>query len=139
MRRPPHTHACKLYACMTTPHPPQPRPLKNPTRKKRRDLLAKAKTGTGKTLAFLIPAIERLARQPAVNAGGPVRCLVLAPSRELAEQIRVEAEKLLSTHSGGLGVQVGLGLRLGRSVGDWFWFGRDIEGLASIGCKCLIA
>lgn len=42
---------------------------------------------------------------PQVGLGGPIRCLVLAPSRELAEQIRVEAEKLLSAH--GLGVQVG--------------------------------
>lgn len=40
--------------------------------------------------------------------GGVIRTLILAPSRELAEQIRVEAEKLLSTHGGHLGVQVGL-------------------------------
>lgn len=35
--------------------------------KPHRDLLAKAKTGTGKTLGFLIPAAERLSSQPAVS------------------------------------------------------------------------
>lgn len=50
---------------------------------------------------------QQNARQPRqVPPGGPVRCLVLAPSRELADQIRVEAEKLLSAHGGHLGVQV---------------------------------
>jgi superfamily II DNA/RNA helicase len=34
-------------------------------------VLAKAKTGTGKTIAFLIPAIERLARQPPVGLAQP--------------------------------------------------------------------
>jgi superfamily II DNA/RNA helicase len=42
-----------------------------------------------------------------VQVGGAIRCLVLAPSRELAEQIRKEAEKLLSTHGAQRGVQVG--------------------------------
>jgi hypothetical protein len=45
--------------------------------------------------------------------------MVLAPSRELAEQIRVEAEKLLSTHGGALGVQVrgGAGCGVGAARG----------------------
>ena len=48
-----------------------------------KDLLATAQTGTGKTLAFLIPAIERLL-QP--KASG-IAVLVLVPTRELAMQV----------------------------------------------------
>jgi ATP-dependent RNA helicase RhlE len=49
-----------------------------------RDVVATAQTGTGKTLAFLLPTIERLAASPA-QAG--IRAVVLAPTRELAIQI----------------------------------------------------
>jgi len=59
-----------------------------------RDLIGVAKTGSGKTLGFLIPAcsiiIEK--RMDPQRAGGPLQ-LVLAPTRELACQIEVEAEK----------------------------------------------
>src|SRR5688500_16705480 len=48
-----------------------------------KDVLATAQTGTGKTLAFLIPAIERL--QNNTDRGPAV--LVLTPTRELAMQI----------------------------------------------------
>ena len=54
------------------------------------DLLAAAQTGTGKTAAFMLPALERLKRyatsstSPAMH---PVRMLVLTPTRELADQI----------------------------------------------------
>ena len=51
------------------------------------DLLGCAQTGTGKTAAFALPILERLARQPrAAGRRGP-RALVLAPTRELALQI----------------------------------------------------
>ena len=49
-----------------------------------RDVVATAQTGTGKTLAFVLPVIERLAASPA-QAG--IRAVVLAPTRELAMQI----------------------------------------------------
>src|SRR5213594_3334856 len=49
-----------------------------------RDVLGCAQTGTGKTAAFVIPMIERLADAPA----GPPRGLILAPTRELAFQIQ---------------------------------------------------
>ena len=49
-----------------------------------RDAVAEAPTGSGKTLAFLIPMVERLAGHRA--HGGP-RALIVAPSRELANQI----------------------------------------------------
>ncbi len=44
-----------------------------------------AQTGTGKTAAFALPILQRLAGRP---GAGPVRALVLAPTRELAVQIR---------------------------------------------------
>jgi len=70
------------------------------------DVFGKAKTGSGKTLGFLIPALQRLhlhKTQP-----GRIGVLVLAPTRELAEQTRKEAEKLL-TFMTGRGVQCVIG------------------------------
>jgi superfamily II DNA/RNA helicase len=57
-----------------------------------KDVLAKALTGTGKTMAFLIPTIERLAQQNARGQGGnlPIRALILSPTRELAQQVCVD-------------------------------------------------
>jgi ATP-dependent RNA helicase RhlE len=55
-----------------------------------KDVLATAQTGTGKTLAFLIPVIEMLQREPSKKA----RVLVLLPTRELAIQVNEEYEKL---------------------------------------------
>lgn len=55
-----------------------------------RDLIAVAQTGTGKTLAFSLPALTRLAKAP----GGRNRMLVLAPTRELASQVHRGIEPL---------------------------------------------
>lgn len=52
----------------------------------RRDVLGLAQTGTGKTAAFMLPILDRLVRHPGETRGA-VRALVLAPTRELAEQI----------------------------------------------------
>jgi ATP-dependent RNA helicase RhlE len=49
-----------------------------------RDVLGAAQTGTGKTAAFLLPLLQRLASRP---RSGRIRALVLAPTRELAAQI----------------------------------------------------
>lgn len=49
-----------------------------------KDLLATAQTGTGKTLAFLVPTIENIAKRTA-TAG--IAALVLVPTRELAIQV----------------------------------------------------
>ncbi|MBN2233297.1 MAG: DEAD/DEAH box helicase [Deltaproteobacteria bacterium] len=51
-----------------------------------RDLIASAQTGTGKTAAFMLPALERLQRRAAPGKGAP-RVLVLTPTRELAGQV----------------------------------------------------
>lgn len=48
-----------------------------------RDLLGLAQTGTGKTAAFLLPILQRLTKGPLRK----VRALIVAPTRELAEQI----------------------------------------------------
>jgi len=57
-----------------------------------RDLLGIAQTGTGKTAAFMLPSLDRLAANRAQLRPGQVRMLVLAPTRELASQIAASAE-----------------------------------------------
>ncbi|MFA7441511.1 MAG: DEAD/DEAH box helicase [Sphingomonadaceae bacterium] len=51
------------------------------------DLLGIAQTGTGKTAAFALPILNRLAENPAPRRKCATRVLVLAPTRELATQI----------------------------------------------------
>lgn len=58
------------------------------------DVLAKAKTGTGKTLSFLLPAIEGVARTPRAQRRG-LSVLIISPTRELAQQIADEANQVL--------------------------------------------
>jgi len=55
------------------------------------DVLGQARTGTGKTAAFVLPILERMLQSG--RAGGP-RALVLVPTRELAVQVKDEFEKL---------------------------------------------
>jgi superfamily II DNA/RNA helicase len=50
------------------------------------DLMVSAPTGTGKTAAFVLPALQRLGTAPAKHGRGP-RVLVLTPTRELALQV----------------------------------------------------
>ena len=54
-----------------------------------RDLLGCAQTGTGKTAAFALPILHRLAAQPPAHGHRkrPIRTLVLTPTRELAAQV----------------------------------------------------
>lgn len=68
------------------------------------DVIAQAKTGTGKTVAFLIPVIERILNErPELGQGRAprrvqpdIRAIIISPTRELAEQIAVEAKKLVA-------------------------------------------
>jgi ATP-dependent RNA helicase RhlE len=62
-----------------------------PTLLKGRDLLGIAQTGTGKTAAFMLPSIDRLAASAKRPQRGGCRMLVLAPTRELASQIAESA------------------------------------------------
>mmetsp|Transcript_18371 Transcript_18371/g.36810 ORF Transcript_18371/g.36810 Transcript_18371/m.36810 type:complete len:603 (+) Transcript_18371:96-1904(+) len=65
------------------------------------DCLAKAKTGTGKTLAFMIPTIEKILTNTRKNSND-INCLVISPTRELAQQIGAETKKLLTFHQAHL-------------------------------------
>ena len=60
------------------------------------DVLAKSKTGSGKTMAFLLPTVEVLAKAP--RPANAISALVLSPTRELASQIDAEAKKLTTFH-----------------------------------------
>src|SRR5438552_1248007 len=73
----------------TTPTPVQREAI--PAALAGRDLIASAQTGTGKTAAFLLPALERLKTQKPVRRSAP-RVLVLTPTRELANQILAEGK-----------------------------------------------
>ncbi len=59
----------------------------------RRDLLVSAETGSGKTVAFLLPTLHHLLENPSELYG--TRALVLVPTRELARQIYEECQKLI--------------------------------------------
>ncbi|KAL8795691.1 MAG: hypothetical protein Q9195_001929 [Heterodermia aff. obscurata] len=78
------------------------------------DVLAQARTGTGKTLAFLIPVLQNiinydpsLERRTQRRSPIDIRAIVISPTRELAEQIAVEAKKL--TRKTGVIVQTAVG------------------------------
>jgi len=70
---------------------------------KQRDVAGQAQTGTGKTAAFLIAALQRILTQPADSADArgqkQPRVFVLAPTRELAIQIASDAQGL-AKHTG---------------------------------------
>ena len=78
----------------TTPTPIQEQAI--PVALQGRDLLGLAQTGTGKTAAFALPILHHLATTPPKRG---IRCLVLAPTRELAEQI-LQAFRELGQHLG---------------------------------------
>ena len=115
-----------------------------------RDLLVKARTGTGKTLGFLLPAVE--ARIKAIEAHGKqavldaglksdktlemrarqayahknLGTLIISPTRELATQIAVEAQKLTS-HVDGFTVNLFVGgASKGPQMRNWTRGRRDI-------------
>lgn len=67
-----------------------------PYQLKKRDLMVQARTGSGKTGAFLLPMIEKLKPET-----GRTQALILVPTRELARQVAQETETLL----GGSGLK----------------------------------
>ncbi|HWS98001.1 MAG TPA: DEAD/DEAH box helicase [Candidatus Methylomirabilis sp.] len=75
-------------AQFTTPTPVQEMAI--PHALEGKDVLATAQTGTGKTLAFLLPMMEKLI---AKHVPG-VRALILVPTRELAMQVRAQYDAL---------------------------------------------
>ncbi|KAL0324321.1 UNVERIFIED_CONTAM: putative DEAD-box ATP-dependent RNA helicase 48 [Sesamum calycinum] len=76
-----------------------------------KDALVKARAGTGKSLAFLLPAIETVLKVTSgaiVQRAPSIYVLILCPTRELASQISAEANVLLKHHD-GIGVQTLVG------------------------------
>ncbi|KAJ8059277.1 hypothetical protein OCU04_012242 [Sclerotinia nivalis] len=80
------------------------------------DIIAQARTGTGKTIGFLLPTIQNIlekspelaSRQRYSRArASDIRAIIISPTRELAEQIAVEAVKI--TRNTDLIVQVAVG------------------------------
>jgi len=80
------------------------------------DVLGRARTGTGKTMAFLMPALECLLKSKQYQPGKNVGVLIISPTRELASQIGDQAEKLITFHK-NLSCQVMYGgTKMGRDV-----------------------
>ncbi|XP_050227425.1 probable DEAD-box ATP-dependent RNA helicase 48 [Mercurialis annua] len=97
-----------------------------------KDAMVKSKTGTGKSAAFLLPAIETVLKaknstvKPRVS---PIYVLILCPTRELASQIAAEANAMLKYHD-GIGVQTLVG---GTRFKD------DQKRLVSDPCQMIVA
>lgn len=74
------------------------------------DVFVKAGTGSGKTLGFLIPAIEAIVTRKSQRSksvrSSKVSVLVLSPTRELANQTAGEASRLLTFHLGRTAVAI---------------------------------
>jgi ATP-dependent RNA helicase RhlE len=109
----------KLAAAQfTNPTPIQARAI--PPALEGKDVIGTAQTGTGKTLAFLIPIIEMLNHEPSRQASA----LILLPTRELAMQVHEQYENLRGKSTpkaaliiGGASEKTQLqGLRAGSSV-----------------------
>jgi superfamily II DNA/RNA helicase len=60
-----------------------------------KDLLVSAQTGSGKTAAFLLPCLEKLLKNTSKHYG--IQMLILAPTRELAQQITMRCQQLIET------------------------------------------
>ena len=99
--------------------------------------IAQARTGTGKTLGFLIPTIQNifnknpeLAIRQRYSRARPsdIRAIIISPTRELAEQIAAEAEKLCANTD--LRVQVAVGGNSKRAM---------LKKMQYEGCHLLVA
>ncbi|MDQ4074729.1 MAG: DEAD/DEAH box helicase [Chloroflexota bacterium] len=77
------------------------------------DVIGLSQTGTGKTLAFLIPGLHRLIVEG--HEGHQPRMLVVAPTRELAVQVAEEAE-VLATHTDLRVTTVYGGVSMGKQI-----------------------
>jgi len=109
-------------AGITTPFPIQAATL--PDTLAGRDVLGRGRTGSGKTYAFALPLLARLAARPATRRPGRPRALILAPTRELATQIDAAIAPLAEALSlrtltvfGGVGANPQIaGLRRGVDI-----------------------
>ncbi len=88
--------AVELLAANGIAQPTEVQQASIPVLLKGDDAIVQAKTGTGKTLAFLLPIFEKLN----LNVTGAPQALIVAPTRELALQIATEARKLADAYEG---------------------------------------
>ena len=84
----PHIEAGITACGYQTPTPIQEQAI--PAALAGRDLMGLAQTGTGKTAAFILPLLQHLM----AGERGKIRALIIAPTRELAEQIHADIGKL---------------------------------------------
>ena len=109
-----------LLDALATKNYSQPTPIQVqaiPTVLTGRDLLGIAQTGTGKTAAFMLPSLDRLANPRVHPIARRARMLVLAPTRELASQIAESARTYARNINLTVGVVFG-GTSPGKSVRD---------------------
>jgi len=79
-----------LVAVLAAQHITAPMPIQSvtlPDTLAGRDVLGRARTGSGKTVAFAVPTVAALAARGAQRQPGHPRALVLVPTRELANQV----------------------------------------------------
>ncbi len=101
----PNVAAGVTAAGYVTPTPIQDQAI--PLVLKNHDVMGLAQTGTGKTAAFVLPILNRLMEKKT----GSVRALIVAPTRELAEQIHQAIETLgRKTHLRSASVYGGVGI-----------------------------
>ncbi|OXC68994.1 hypothetical protein AYX13_02283 [Cryptococcus neoformans] len=93
------------------------------------DVLAQAKTGTGKTLAFLVPVVQHLLSAP-MPPSALTSILILSPTRELAQQINEVAERMSAALNRKFGT---------RSIVGGTNMDRDIKNLKSKRADILVA
>jgi ATP-dependent RNA helicase RhlE len=102
--------AAGVAACgYKTPTPIQAQAI--PPALEGRDVLGLAQTGTGKTAAYALPILNRLVGGPR----GSLRALVVAPTRELAEQIRTAIQQL-GARTGLRATAIYGGVGMGRQI-----------------------
>lgn len=86
--------------------PTQIQQLVIPVAMEGRDVLASAPTGTGKTMAFLLPLCQFLLDHPA-SQDTQCRSLILVPTRELAQQVAEQANRITQYCDLGVGIITG--------------------------------
>ena len=108
----------KLNAALERAGLTEPTPIQNqaiPLALAGHDVMGLAQTGTGKTLAFGLPLIEHLLAQPGKPAPKTTKALVLAPTRELVNQIAESLRGLMDGTKLSIATVVG-GQSIGRQI-----------------------
>ena len=72
-----------------------------------RDVIGIAMTGSGKTAAYLLPILEKLAAKPRPKTPRRPKALILVPTRELAQQVGQVANELIGEQDFGVGIVYG--------------------------------